>query len=127
MLHIRIDTIPHEEQRYPTVGDYVGDPHQRLYVSVSHMEDCYKEFLVALHEQIEYFLCRMRGIKEEDITNFDLEYEARREADDKTSEPGDSELAPYRREHIFATQIEKLVCRELGLNWEEYEKTVNSL
>lgn len=91
------------------------------------MEDCYKEFLVALHEQIEYFLCRMRGIKEEDITNFDLEYEARREAGDLTSEPGDDPLAPYNKEHVFATSIEKIVCKELGINWEEYEKTVYSL
>ena len=130
-LHIYIDTIQHEEQRYPTVGDYWRPqvPHhalKRLEVRVSDLGNEDYEFLVAIHELIEEHLTRKRGISEEAITKFDIAFEQNRTAD-STDEPGDSPDAPYRNEHIFATSIERLVAAELGVDWVAYSDKINSL
>lgn len=131
MLHIYIDTIPHAEHRYPTVGDYWDVPAHGIYpprteVRVSDMGNTDYEFLVAIHELIELYLCKKRGISEDSITEFDMEFEKNRPPDN-LDEPGNSLAAPYHAEHIFATSIEQLVAAELGVNWDEYDKTVNSL
>jgi hypothetical protein len=131
MLHIYIDTIPHVEQRYPTVGDYWVQPGldtfpTRHEIRVSEMQDRDYEFLVALHELVEMYLCEKRGISEESITQFDKDFESKR-AKGNVDEPGNSLAAPYHAEHIFATTIEQLVAAELGVNWDDYDKTVNEL
>jgi hypothetical protein len=84
------------------------------------------EFLVYMHELIESHLCRKRGIPEPDIMNFDLNFEENRPKGN-TDEPGDSPYAPYHKEHLYATKIERTLAKELGVDWDEYEKTVNSL
>ncbi|MDR3392484.1 MAG: hypothetical protein P4L77_12205 [Sulfuriferula sp.] len=143
MLHIYIDTIPHSEQRYPTVGDYweadmgaqvlggtKADPQIKVTksreVRISSMENEDYEFLVAIHELIEQHLCKKRGISEERITSFDMLYEQNRPAGD-VSEPGNDTRAPYYHEHQFATSIEMQIAAALGVDWDVYDKTVNSL
>lgn len=131
MLHIYIDTIPHSEQRYPTVGDYWEVREHGIYptrteIKVSSMDDCRYEFLVAIHEMIECFLCAERGISEESITEFDMAFEEARQAGN-TDEPGNSPNAPYYEEHKFATIVEKALAAELKVDWDTYDKTVNEL
>jgi len=125
-VNVKIVTIPHEEQRYPTVGDWVvnGD---NLYISVSKMSDPRYELLVAVHELVEVLLCKERGISQELVDKFDMEYEASRSEWDTTSEPGDAAGAPYRKEHFFATTVERLLAAELGVDWEKYEAEVQAL
>lgn len=130
-LHIYIDTTPHSEQRYPTVGDYwrPSIPKyalERLEVRVSDLGNEDYEFLVAIHELIEEHLTRKRGISEEEITKFDMAYEASR-TPESIDEPGDHPDAPYNKEHIFATHIERLVAEELGVDWDAYSDKINSL
>ena len=114
-----IKTIPHNEQRYETVGDFWTKDGVD-FIRVSEMEDPRYNFLVALHEFIEQELCKVRGIKTEDIDKFDQDFKGE-------GEPGDSPLAIYRREHFFATSLERLMAAELGVDWEEYDDKVNSL
>jgi hypothetical protein len=125
-VNVKIVTIPHEEQRYPTVGDWVvnGD---NLYISVSKMSDPRYELLVAVHELVEVLLCKERGIPQELVDKFDMEYEASRSEWDTTSEPGDAAGAPYKKEHFFATTVERLLAAELGVDWEKYEAEVPAL
>jgi hypothetical protein len=129
MLNIRIRTIPHHYQQYETVGNYWRDldaGHEVLEIRVSRMRDRRHEFLVALHELIEAFLCDWRRIPFGAITRFDIEYEnARRRGD--SSEPGACQRAPYRKEHHFAENIEKLVARELEVDWPQYNRAVERL
>jgi hypothetical protein len=117
--------IPHYDHRYPTVGDYYDEG---LYTrfEVSAMGDARMEFLVYIHERIEEFLTRMRGISEADIKAFDEAYEAARPEGD-VSEPGDHPNAPYRAEHQFATKIERQIADEIGVDWDEYSRVVESL
>lgn len=111
-LTIEIKTQPHKDHRYETLGDYVG--HERLrFIQVSELGNSDYEFLIAIHELVEQALQIKRGISEESITKFDTEFTG-------DGEPGDSPDAPYYKEHQFATKIERLLCKELGLDWEEY-------
>jgi hypothetical protein len=118
MLRIDIATIPTESQRYKTLGDYYAKYSGGLIfdvVAVSDMGNRYYEFLIALHEVVEMCLCQKRGIKEEDITAFDVAF-------DKDGEPGDDPRAPYFKEHQFATTLEKMMCAELGIDWDVYNQ-----
>lgn len=127
MLRTKIKTISHDKHRYDTVGDYrINGRTGYREILVSEMDNEDYEFLVAVHELIEEYLTRKRGIKEEDITKFDMYYEDARQEGDIT-EPGNSPLAPYFKEHQFATIIEKQIADELGVDWEEYDKVVCSL
>ena len=130
-LHIYIDTIPHSEQRYPTVGDYwrpklFKNAIERLEVRVSDLGNEDYEFLVAIHELIEEHLTKKRGIPEEAITKFDIAFEQHRQTN-SIEEPGDSPDAPYKCEHFFATSIERLIAAELGVDWLAYSAKINSL
>jgi hypothetical protein len=125
MLDIRILTIPHEKQRYNTVGDWVIKGNT-LYIFISSMNDYRVEGAVAVHELSEYLMCKHKGITPSDVDQFDLAFEANRKPGD-ISEPGDDSSAPYKNQHFVATTIERLLIPELDLNWREYEETINSL
>jgi len=125
-LHVVINTIPHKDQHYETVGDYW----QRggvVTINVSELGDWKKELLIAIHELVEYGLIKDRNIPIEKIDAFDIEYENNRQEGDTTSEPGDDENAPYYKEHQFATQVELMMAKELKIDWADYEEAANSL
>ena len=128
MQPIWIKSIPHKKQRYDTIGDYFDDYGNTL-IFVSDMKNEDYEFLVALHEMIEHYLCRKRGIKEKDIMAFDVKFEAERKKGkhSKDAEPGDDRRAPYRHEHWAATDIEKQIAQELKVDWKKYCKVVSAL
>lgn len=124
-MQINLKTIPHSEQRYETTGDYF-DEDGVTQIRVSDLGSDDYEFLVLIHEMVEWYLTQKRGIKEEDISNFDIEFENNRKKWD-TSEPGDALSSPYRQEHFFATNIERLCSEQLGVNWQHYSETVLNL
>jgi hypothetical protein len=128
-MKVIIETIPHSSQRYSTVGDWEFDEDGTLHIKVSDMGNDKYAFLVGIHEAIEAFICKERGIKEQDITNFDIQFEKEREAGkhDEEAEPGDSPEAPYREEHFFATSIERLLSEQLRVDWDKYEQTIINL
>jgi len=123
---IKIQIIPNEAQRYPTVGDYWYPYPERMDVRISDMQNEDYEFLVLIHELIEAHLCRKRGISEEAITNFDIEFEKNR-VEGNFDEPGNDPKAPYNKEHLYATLIERQLAKELSVDWDLYDKTVNEL
>lgn len=121
MLDIEIKTIPHQEHRYPTVGDYWDEGSKEVF-RVSELEDWRYEFLIAFHELTEKALCRVKGISVADIDAFDIEYEKGRVPDDKESEPGNDPSAPYYREHQLAMGLERTMAALLDVDWIVYEK-----
>lgn len=126
-LRMQIETVPHEAQRYPTVGDYWLDENGTEQVRVSEMMDWRYEVLVAVHEIVEMALTRQRGIQEEHITEFDIKFEENKAQGLVGGEAGDHVNAPYRKEHFFATNLERLFAAELGVDWFEYERYVDAL
>lgn len=125
MMRVTITTIPHETHRYPTVGDYWFD-RDDVHIVVSDMNNPDYELLVAVHELVEAWLTRKRRISEERITEFDIQFEAKRPEND-VSEPGDEPDAPYRDEHCIATGIERMLCGLMGISWKQYDDTVGNL
>lgn len=118
-------------QTYISNGDCrnngIGDYYVRegmVYVIVKPQDNPDHEFLIAIHELVEEYLTRKKGIKEAIIDTFDAQYEIEtaQGLHDDLSEPGDDLRAPYWMEHQFATYLEKLVAEELGVDWEEYCK-----
>lgn len=122
-----ISQLPHRKQRYETVGDWI--PGKPAEIRVSKMKDHRYVFLVALHEMIEYELCKMHGVTDKEVVEFDVNFEAERRMNlhPIDAEPGDHPKAPYRNEHEFATMIERMVAKKLGVSWSDYERRVLSL
>lgn len=124
-MQIEIKTVPQTAQRYVTVGDWfdvekvylpkLERPEPISMVVVSELGDSRYEFLIAVHEMIEMFLCKQRGISAGSVDQFDMNWKGE-------GEPGDDPAAPYFREHQFALAVERMVAHELGVNWAEYEK-----
>jgi hypothetical protein len=124
---MHIETIPHEHQRYPTVGDYWLDENGIEQIRVSEMMDWRYEVLVAIHEIVEMALTRQRDVAEQVITEFDIKFEHDKEKGLVSGEAGDNVNAPYRKEHFFATNLERLFAAELGVDWFEYDRYVDAL
>ncbi|MGI0133705.1 MAG: hypothetical protein ACREBW_01945 [Candidatus Micrarchaeaceae archaeon] len=118
-MKILIATIPHSDQRYPTVGDWFVSE-DTLHIRVSGLPDIRHMQLIAVHELIEAILCMHREITQEQIDEWDFNWTG-------SSEPGDSPLAPYYLEHTFATSIERLLAEALGCDWRLYSEAIDSL
>ncbi len=127
-MNIEMKSIPHDQHRYETVGDYWQDG-DVLRFRVSEMGNEDYHFLVMIHEMIEEHMTRRRGIKEPDIKAFDEMYEAEREEGKHSDadEPGFDSRAPYQQEHTIATAVEMMLAGHMGIDWGEYNKTVMSL
>ncbi|MDA4129104.1 MAG: hypothetical protein OK422_06600 [Thaumarchaeota archaeon] len=126
-LDFVVTEVPHSRHRYPTVGDWI--PGKPVEIRVSKMDDERYVFLVALHELIEYELCRMKGVGDAEVVKFDKKFEAERirGLHNMAEEPGEDPRAPYRAEHMFATTIEKLVAQKLAVKWSDYEQRLLDL
>jgi len=124
-VRIVIEVVDHEKQRYDTCGDWQFFD-DTLEIRVSNLKDWRMEALVGLHEAVEALLCRKRGITEHEVGVFDKRFETEI-PHTEDEEPGDHILSPYRREHFFATNVERLLAAELGVDWQDYEERINAL
>lgn len=120
-----IKFIKHETQRYPTCGDWelFG---KSLIISVSRMEDVRHMLLVAIHELEEALICFHQGVTQEQVDEFDIQFEAKRE-EGNNEEPGGDPQAPYYDAHQFASRHEKELAKKLEVDWETYEAEINAL
>lgn len=121
---IKAFVIPHNQQRYNTVGDYWSVHPGRDDYRISDLGNSDYEFLILIHELIEAHLTRKHEINWSDITAFDLAFDS---DPTKSGEPGTEPDAPYHKEHMFATWIEKQVAAELQISWDDYEATCDAL
>lgn len=90
-----------------------------LTILVSDLGNWRYEFLVGLHELVEAVLCQHRGVTQEDVDAFDMEFESGR-AEGDASEPGFASNSPYREQHLLATGIETIIASLLGVDWNTY-------
>lgn len=125
-MRIIIETIPHLEQRYETVGDWYYEPDGTLVIRVSQLSDWRREMLVAVHELVEVLQCKHDGVTQEVVDKFDKEFEAHRHPDNE-DEPGDEPTAPYVRQHCLATGIERTLAASLDVWWKAYEEELAAL
>ena len=128
MIKTIIKNVDVKDQRYPTLGDYYLTNTERIF-SISNTGRSLYDDLILIHELVEEVLTRNKGIKEEDITKYDLEFEKKVELGviSGSSEPGEQLDCPYRREHILAETIERLILNHLGEDFNEYNNKLNNL
>jgi hypothetical protein len=125
---IHTHSIPHNCQRYNTAGDYFESDNAWEF-RISKLGDWRFEVLVIIHELVEKVLCKNAGVEDADIDKFDIQFEKDREAGSHTptEEPGDDKRAPYHRQHVIASRVEKIVARAAGVRWRDYNAAINSL
>ena len=119
-----MEVIPHERQRYETLGDYWTDPDGTLQFRVSDLGDWRYNFSVLLHEFVEYHLLMHKGITESEVLAFDLAVDPQSKyADD----PGFDPKAPYHWQHVFADTVERLVSVPLEFEISDLEDAAGKL
>ena len=126
MINLEIKTIPHDQHRYTTAGDYWDEGDKEVF-RVSDMGDWRYEFLVAFHELIEKTLLRIKGVDLADVDAFDIQYEIDHAGHDIDNEPGNDPQAPYYREHQCATGLERTMAALMGVDWQAYERALEAL
>ena len=120
-MKIIIETKPYNEMRYPTLGDYEYGEDGILNITVADTGNDDFNWCIALHEFIEEKMTRKHGIKEGDITKFDLwvEEEIKKGNYPDDAEPGDHPFCIYKKEHQFSENIERLCAYELEMKWND--------
>jgi hypothetical protein len=127
-MRIVIDFIPHQAQRYDTLGDWFIDTsptkEQFLHINVSQLGQEMSELAIAVHEIVEAVICLQDGITDEMVDQFDFAFDAGQKAGQiwPNEEPGDSPDAPYYEQHQLATRIEREVVASVGMSWREHEQ-----
>ncbi len=115
MRNQNVLVIPHDLQRYDTLGDWYVDPFGVLQIHVSRLSDWRSQFAIAVHEMVEAELCERAGITAEEVDNFDMTFIGE-------GEPGDDRDCPYLAQHQIAEQVERAILAALGLSWEQHCK-----
>lgn len=99
--------------RYDDVGDYFGN----TIIAYDFKDDIITN-AIFLHEFIEYMLIKSSGIEPELIDKFDT--------DDTYAKKYPKEWKLYSKFHDMANEVERQFIENLGLNWDEYDKTINT-
>ena len=124
-MKIVIETIPHNQHRYTTVGDWFYEVDGTLHIKVSKLSDVKREMLIAVHELVEVLTCQFEGVTQAVVDDFDMnkfDY-----ASHPDEEPGDSPGAPYKSQHCLATGVERILAVRWGVDWKTYEQELVDL
>jgi hypothetical protein len=122
---INIEIVPLKKQRYETLGDYYFKKGILEFKITDTGNPLYNK-LILIHELVEQTLTEALGIKEEQILRHDLQFEKLLK-DGKVGfddEPGDHKNSPYRKEHVIAEVVERLMINHLNLSWKNYDKEI---
>jgi len=114
-----IIAIDPSENRYGTVGDWMFAENGDILVTTTKCGNADSEFLVAIHELIEAYLCLREGITEEEVNAWDVN-------NPYLEEPGDSRNAPYHRQHAIAMRTEKFLADLMRVDWEQHQQKVEN-
>ena len=134
MIKLEAKTIPHTFQRCAgNVGDYWTDGNGVDQYRISDMDwvaDKKKalilEYSTLIHEIVENFLLKVKGIQEPDVQKFDEDY-YKNLPKDCSVEAGDAKNAPYRNEHTVAEGINRILFGIVDMPYIEWEEFINQL
>ena len=122
---ILIDFVPLHKIRNNGIGDFFTQLDRGVVRAVK-LPDIRYSILIALHEILEFVLTSNANIKESDIDKFDAIVELNGSESDKI-DPGSLPNAPYKRQHLFSENIERLVALEMGIDFKEYNQVIDNL
>jgi hypothetical protein len=128
MIKTVIKSINLEDQRYETLGDYYIKDGIRTFAITKTGNDLYDD-LIFIHEFVEEVLTRNKGITEEQILAFDLQFEEKIKNGEvgEDEEPGEQIDSPYRQEHVIAELIERLIINHLNIDFNTYNNNLLKL
>ena len=105
---ITLKSVDPVSMRHVTAGDWEWLPNGELKCSVAEYGNEDGEFLVNLHKMVEGWLCRKAGIREDEVSAFHI------------SNPE----APHHKQNQTATEVEKIVCEAMSIDWEAHKEWV---
>jgi hypothetical protein len=95
-------------------GDYFMDEKGSLQVRVSEFANPDDAVYIAVHEVMEAWrYAKKHGADFSAIDEFDLAHQ-------ETDEPGRLKCAPYHQEHKLSEQIERLLCNQDNMEWQDH-------
>ena len=103
-----------EVMRYETPSDYLKNGTVVVYKGISRKD----RIGLAIHELIEMILIRYYGLTVDEIDSYDMKKGGCYYAGMYDENP------KYKHAHQIATRVEKLLMKELGENWKQYDKRV---
>ena len=118
---IVIEFVPHSEQRYVTVGDWLYDG-DTLILRISRTIDARHQQLVAMHELVEALACNVDSVTQQAVDEFDIHGEGT-----TLDEPGDSPKSPYHDQHMIASAVERIMASALHVDWRNYVKALDDI
>ncbi len=119
-----IRTVPDSAQRYTTVGDWY-ETNGTVHIVVSDLGNETYEFLVAIHELVEFWLCKVTGITDEQAVSWDRAWSSRPQP--RGAEAGNDPACPYHWPHVAAGIVERFVAFVLRVDYEAYDECLNKL
>ena len=102
-----IEVIPHHRQLYDTPGDYFEHSPGVVHFRVSELPNPDFELAVLVHEILEHYEIKKKGITIEEIEKFDKEHIDH-------PDPGSIPGAPYHESHMWAESIERKIIDRYG-------------
>jgi hypothetical protein len=120
MPSVTVRVVPYSEMRYATSGDWQVGHDGALVVTVADLGDERFNLLVAAHEVTEALLARRAGVTEQQVDEWDL-------AHLDAEEPGEVAGCPYFTQHARASEVERLLAELMGVDWDAYSASFESL
>jgi hypothetical protein len=112
--------VPHSTQLYDTAGDYRELGNGWMELRISNLENPDYEHALTVHELLEDYSRRKRGISTAEIDEWDF-------AHINHPDPGSIPGCPYFVDHKWATEIEKLIIAHYGHEWPAYDESFEKL
>src|SRR5579859_7350733 len=108
-----------------TGADWWFDIYGDLQVRVAtELEDWREQVSLAMHEATEAILCKYDGVTVQDVDRFDITYGKENRVD---LNAGDDPKSPYRRQHTFATAVERILTGYMNVDWLPYDERLSAL
>ena len=113
MKKIVIEVIPYKKMYMEYFGDFYWEKDGTLQIRVAQYPNEIQDVGTIVHEFLEAWKLKVKGVSVKDVEMFDKEHE---DHDD----PGCLKDAPYHKEHMESLYIEKIICKQMGFDWNTY-------
>lgn len=126
MINLKITTVNHNKKRYNTVSDYFIGAEGEINLKISKFSDAKMEMIIAVAELAKILLCCNSEIDAEAIEDFGYAFDDSRKLMDATNPFNDID-APNYKQQIIANKLIRIMCKELDIDWNDYQKEISNL
>lgn len=128
-MNMIFKTVTMKEQPFLTQGDWQTDKDGNMVSTIAECEDWRFWAIVAIHEMVEYFICKLRGVTIEDCNKFDAMYEEgyRSGKIPLDKEAGYDKRCPYHRGHVWGDRFAWVLAKLLRVKIKDYNRYMDKL